>query len=101
MPDYFYNPDTVIVVSILTLILVGLIRGFRGGEFFEPDKNVADGIAGVTVFVMLLLWYGLIVDFKELLRWSERPLGRLSISMAMIWVISSRMQKIVHNCRPN
>lgn len=99
MPDYFYDPDAVIVLSIATVIFIGLIRAINGGEFFDPDKNVADGIAGVTVFVMLLLWYGVILDQEELVKWSEKPLGRLSVSMAMIWVISSRIQKIIHNCR--
>lgn len=98
MPTFFYSPETAIVVSFAVVILVGTIRGLKGGAFFEPDKNVSDGLAGVSIFVTILLWYGLFVNMEQLVYWSEQPLGVLSITAAMIWVVSSRMQKLIHSC---
>ena len=98
MPKYLYTTETTIVVSIFVMIFVGISRSYNGGEFFDPDKAIKSGIDGIVVFVFSLLWYGLIFDVSEILRWSTMPLGKVAISMAMIGIILSRIQNLKKNC---
>lgn len=98
MPQYFFDAETAVVVAISTAIFTGIMRMLNGGSLLDPDRAVRDGIAGVVVFVMSMLWYGLIYDMGTVTRWSVQPLGMLTISMAMFGLILSRLQTIYKSC---
>lgn len=92
--EFLFQPDTALYVSFLTFIMTSLVRKKNGGELLSPDRFVRDGIAGVVIYVMALLWFCFMVDFSALDHWRQQPLGKLTIHMAMFGIILTRFQSL-------
>lgn len=96
-------PETGIILSIIAFIVVSAARKLNGGHLIDADRVQSDGIAFVVVYVTALLWWGLIgqpvlehigdFDFGGSFfdDWKEQPLGWLTISVAMIHIVYSRL----------
>ncbi|MCV6592552.1 MAG: hypothetical protein OIF48_06350 [Silicimonas sp.] len=99
------DSETAILCAFATLTITTIGRKANGGPLLDPDRMVSDGIAGVTTFVMILLLWALAGEavmekmgwtFPQPLldRWSEKPQGQLTIFMAMLHVILSRIRML-------
>lgn len=96
--DFLLSAETAVVASIVVAILVGFVRMKAGGEFWDEKRFVPDGIAGVSLLVLTLLWYGIVFDQEVLLLWVTKPVGKLAVSGAIANVLVSRMRVIIKSC---
>lgn len=97
--DLLLKAETAVVVSLSVIILVGISRAIHGGALVDPDKSVRDGIAGVVIYSISLLWYCSIFAPGNLATWANQPLGVLAMSMAMIGIVLTRLQTLWKSCR--
>jgi len=91
--------ETAIVVSISVFILTGISRAICGGTLFDADKSVRDGISGVVIYSLGILWYCVVFYPPGLAVWSNQPLGKLAISTAMLGIIIARLNVLQKSCR--